>query len=207
MPAEHSADPAHRPPTRWSLVARAHNYGEHFAHLLAEGTDVDGEARLADVLLPRSGRVLDVGSGMGRVSAALRARGHDVVATEPDPALREQSASHFPDLPVLPHEALDLDPDELGRFDLVVAVGNVLVYLGEETERDVLTRLASLLAPQGRIMAGFHLDGERAGSRHYPAREFAEDVMASGLQVLQRFGSYDLDPPSDDYAVWVLGRA
>ncbi len=69
----------------------------------------------------RGARILDVGSGMGRVAAALQARGHDVVATEPDPALRAQSRATYPDLAVLPHEALALDPGELGTFDLVAS--------------------------------------------------------------------------------------
>ena len=95
------------------------------------------------------------GPGMGRIGAALAARGHDVVATEPDPALREQSRATYADLPVLPHEALAIPP--LEPFDLIVVVGNVFIYLGEDTERDVLAHLRSLLAPGGRILAGFHL--------------------------------------------------
>lgn len=191
------------PPTRWELAGAGNRgYGEHFAALLAEGADVAGEARLADALVARRARILDLGSGMGRIAAALTARGHDVVATEPDPALRAQSLATYPDVPVLPHEALALPP--LDRFDLVVAVGNVLVYLAEGTERDVLARLRSLLAPGGRILAGFHLHGTKPGSRTYPADEFVADAAAAGLRVDWRFGSYELHPPDDDYAVWVM---
>ena len=180
-------------------------YGEHFAGLLADGSDIDGEARLADALVARGSRILDVGSGMGRVSAALVDRGHDVVATEPDPALRAQSRTTYPDLAVLPHEALDLDPAVLGVFDLVVVVGNVMIFLGEDTERQVLTRLRALLAPGGRLLAGFVLTGAKGGSRAYPADEFITDAEAVGLVVNWRFGSYDLQAPHDGYAVWVLG--
>ncbi|WP_207769257.1 class I SAM-dependent methyltransferase [Nocardioides currus] len=191
------------PPTRWELVGEGNRgYGQHFAALVADGADITGEARLADALVPRHARILDVGSGMGRIAAALAARGHDVVATEPDPALREQSRSTYADLPVLPHEALAIPP--LEPFDLVVVVGNVLVYLGEDTERDVLAHLRSLLAPGGRILAGFELASTKNGSRTYPADEFVADVEAAGLGVVWRFGSYELHPPDDDYAVWVL---
>ena len=80
------------PPTRWELAGPANRgYGETFAQRVAEGADVDGEARLLDAMAPRRARILDIGSGMGRVAAALQARGHHVVATEPDPALRAQS--------------------------------------------------------------------------------------------------------------------
>ena len=195
------------PPTRWELAgADNRGYGETFAQRVAEGADIDGEARLADALAPRNARILDIGSGMGRVSAALQARGHTVVATEPDPALRAQSAATYPGLDLLPHEALALDPDEVGTFDRVVVVGNVMIYLGEGTERPVLQRIRDLLAPGGRALLGFHLTAVKSGSRTYPADEFAADVEASGLRVVHRFGSYELHEPVDDYAVWVLAR-
>ena len=196
------------PPTRWELVGEGNRgYGQHFAESLAGGVDIEGEARLADALVPREARILDIGSGMGRVAAALQSRGHRVVATEPDAALRAQSRATYPDLGVLPHEALALDPDELGTFDLVVVVGNVMVYLGEDTERRVLERVRDLLAPTGRVLVGFHLTALKAGSRTYPADEFVADATASGLRVVHRFGSYELHEPVDNYAVWVLARA
>ncbi len=191
------------PPTRWELAGDGNSsYAQTFAERISEGADVDGEARLADALVGRGARILDVGSGMGRVAAALVGRGHDVVAAEPDAALREQSHAAYPDLAVLPHQALDLTA--LEPFDLIVIVGNVMVYLAEDTERLVLAHLRSLLAPGGRILAGFHPDGNKFGSRVYRAEEFVADVTASGLTVQSRFGSYELHPPSGEYAVWVL---
>ena len=191
------------PPTRWELAGEGNQgYGQHFAALVSDGADVMGEARLADALVARHARILDVGSGMGRIAAALIDLGHDVVATEPDPALREQSLATYGDLPVLPHEALALPA--LDPFDLVVVVGNVLIYVAEDTERDVLAHLRSLLAPGGRILAGFHLTGPKVGSRTYSPDEFVADATAAGLRVDWRFGSYELHAPNDDYAVWVL---
>jgi len=195
------------PPTRWELAGDDNlGYGRTFAQRVADGADVDGEARFVDAVAPRGARILDVGSGMGRVAASLRSRGHDVVATEPDAALRAQSESTYPDLRVLPHQALELDPGQLGRFDLVVLVGNVMVFLGEGTERRVLERVRDLLAPTGRATIGFHLQAVRAGSRTYPAEEFVADAQAAGLRVVHRFGSYELHEPNDEYAVWVLER-
>lgn len=199
------------PPTRWALGgARNTGYGARFADLIADGTDIDGEARLADTLVERGARILDAGSGMGRVAAALHARGHQVLAAEPDPDLVAQSRTTYPHVPVLPAEILAIDADRLAQaggpdaFDLVVCVGNVLTFTADGTEVAVLVRLRELLAPGGRILAGFHLQGGPATARHYRPEAFVADVSAAGLRVQHRFGGYDLRPADDDYAVWVL---
>ena len=201
------------PPTRWARSGRATaGYARTFGALVADGADVDGEARLADALVPRGARILDVGSGMGRVAAALALLGHDVVAVEPDAALVAQSRATYPDLAVIERDVLALDATVLaahGRaaaFDLVVCVGNVLVFLAPDTERQVLARLASLLAPGGRVLAGFHLRDAPPGARHYPPEELVADAAAAGLRVDLRAGSYELHPSNDEYAVWLLAR-
>lgn len=201
------------PRTRWAAGGHANDgYGRKFGELVAEGADVDGEARLADTLVGREARVLDAGAGMGRVGAALRRRGHRVVSVEPDPALVAQARRTYPDLDVVEADILALDTGLLAarglptEFDLVVAVGNVMIYLAERTERQVLARLRSLLAPGGRMLVGFHPVGGPTTSRTYPPAEFAADAAAAGLRVDLRAGSYQLHPPEDGYAVWVLSR-
>jgi len=197
--------PEHPPPTRWAAGgSRNDGYGERFADLVASGSDIDGEARLADTLLPRNGRVLDAGSGMGRVAAALAARGHRVIGVEPDAALVAQSRRTYPELEVVESDVLGVTADQLGLFDLVVCVGNVMIYLAEGTERAVLARLRSVLAPGGRVLVGFHpVDGPTT-SRPYPPEEFVADAAAARLRVDLRAGTYQLHPPEDAYAVWVL---
>lgn len=198
-------------PTRWQLAATGvSGYARTFADLVSRGVDVDGEARLADAIAPRGARILDAGSGMGRVAAALSARGHRVVAAEPDPALVEQSRGTYPDLPVLPLDILALTPQALAahgaptEFDVVVCVGNVMIYLAEDSEVAVLTHLRDLLAPGGRILVGFHLRQGPSTARVYPAEEFVADAAAAGLRVDLRAGSYELHPANDEYAVWLL---
>jgi SAM-dependent methyltransferase len=208
--------------TRWEQ-ARAQEraagqggYGAHFARLIAEGADIEGEARLADVLAPRGGWILDAGSGMGRVGGALVARGHHVVGVDFDPEVIEQSRRTFPDLPVVPSRLDELRPEQLSEagfptaYDLVVCVGNVMILLAPDTERTVLGVLASLLAPQGRLLVGFSVrDAPAPTSREYPWAEFVADSESVGLQVEARFASYDLQPFTDDsdYVVHVLRRA
>jgi SAM-dependent methyltransferase len=208
--------------TRWEQAraqerAAGHGgYGAHFARLMDEGVDIEGEARLADVLAPRGGWILDAGSGMGRVGASLLARGHHVVGVDFDTEIIEQSRSTFPDLPVVPSRLDELTPEMLSAagfptaYDLVVCVGNVMILLAPDTERTVLTNLAAVVAPGGRLLVGFALSGAPAGaSRTYPADEFLADCAAAGLTVEARFSTYDLQPFTDqsDYVVHVLRPA
>ena len=203
------------PPTRWALAERG--YGQHFASLVASGEDIVGEARLAHAMAPPGARILDVGSGMGRIGAHLQTLGHQVVAAEPDLDLVAQSRRTWPDLDVLPLEILALTPDSLAEaghptsFDVITCVGNVLPFVAEGTEVAVLARLGELLAAGGRVLVGFHLVGgpviDGPGSaRHYTVEEFHADVAAAGLHIDHHFGSYDLRPADDEFTVWILSR-
>lgn len=197
------------PITRWELGENA-GFAAHFTELIESGADIAGEARLADAMLPRGARVLDAGAGFGRVGAALLANGHDVVAVEKDPALVAMAAELYPDLAVVRSDLLALTPDLLAAsghatsYDLVVLVGNVVVLLAPGTERRALAALRDLLADDGRILVGFHPVATFGNARDYPVEEFVADAAAVGLTVQHRFGSYELAPPSDEYAVLVL---
>ncbi len=202
------------PLSRWARGGEKNlGYGRRFAELVGSGADVDGEARLADALVPRQARILDAGSGMGRVAGYLHRQGHRVVAAEPDPRLVEQSRRTYPDVEVLPHDILGLTDEILEaafrptEFDLVVCVGNVIMFVAEGTEVTVLRRLRDLLAPGGRILVGFHLQGGPETARKVAPEEFASEIAAAGLRVDQRFGGYDLRPVDDLYAVWLLSAA
>jgi SAM-dependent methyltransferase len=183
---------------------------------MSEGVDIEGEARLADVLAPRGGWILDAGSGMGRVGAALVARGHRVVGVDFDPEILDQSRRTFPELPLVDSRLDELTPARLSEagypttYDVIVCVGNVMILLAPDTERTVLRNLAALLEPEGRLLVGFALSGAPSGfSRTYPLAEFVADYEASGLELVHRFASYDLEPFTDDstYVVHVLRRA
>ena len=204
---------AEPPLSRWAQGGEKNlGYGRRFAELVGSGADVDGEARLADALVPRRARVLDAGSGMGRVAAYLQARGHRVVAAEPDPRLVEQSRRMYPEVDVLPTEILGLTDEVLlaaggpTEFDLIVCVGNVITFVAEGTEVTVLRRLGELLAEGGRILVGFHLQNGPATARRVTPAEFAAEASRPACEVDHRFGGYDLRPVDDQYAVWILRR-
>ena len=200
------------PPNRWErhLAGPDSDYARVFEGLIGRGEDIDGEARLADVLAPRGARVLDAGAGIGRVAGALASRGHQVTAVEKDPGLVARSLALFPEVAVVEVDILGLSAELLesrGRptsYDVIVLVGNVMIYLAEDTEARALRTLGGLLAPEGRILVGFHPRRGPAHSRDYPAEEFRRHVAEAGLVVEHVFGSYDLRPPAEDYVVAVL---
>lgn len=199
------------PKTRWE-TGDTTGYVERFSRLIEEGADIVGEARLADTLVKRGATILDAGAGIGRIGAELQRRGHIVVAAEKDESLVAVAAERHPELPVVSTDLLALTPELLAgkglpaAFDLIVLVGNVIVLLAPDTEQRLLAGLRDLLAPGGRILVGFHPIDGHGSARGYPFDEFAADAAAVGLSVQHRFGTYELDPPADDYVVAVLVR-
>jgi SAM-dependent methyltransferase len=153
---------------------------------------------------------------MGRVGAALLARGHQVVGVDFDEEILDQSRKTFPELPLLDSRLDELTPAKLSdaglptAYDVIVCVGNVMILLAPETERTVLANLAAVLAPDGRMLVGYALSGAPSGfSREYPLAEFDADCAAAGLEVGHRFATFDLRPFTDDstFAVNVLRHA
>lgn len=179
----------------WSRAQRE-EYAERFTRLRAEGHDIDGEARLVDALAPRSSRILDAGCGTGRVAAALAAAGHEVLGVDLDPLLVVAGREQHPGVPLLELDLRAVSPD-LGTFDLIVAAGNVMVYLEPGTEGEVLRALASVLAPGGRAVFGFATD------RAYTAALCDADAEAAGWTLEGRYATWQLDPVTED-ADWAV---
>lgn len=178
-------------------------YRQRFADLVTSGADLDGEARMLDAMLPRAATVLDAGCGTGRITDALRRRGHHTVGVDRDTGLIAAAAEWYPESTYLVCDLLSLTPDLLrragrpDRFDLVALPGNVLVFAAPGTERALLNVLVGLLAPRGRLVAGFATD------REYSVSAFDDDVAALGLSVEHRFSTWDLEPWTPD-SPWVV---
>ncbi|MEU7590971.1 class I SAM-dependent methyltransferase [Micromonospora sp. NPDC049230] len=195
-------------PTRWATdTGPEHSqwYIDRFRKLAAEGADLAGEARLVDALVAPGSRILDAGSGTGRVGAALAERGHTVVGVDADPALVAAARTDYPGPTWLVADLAELDLPALGEaepFDAAVLAGNVLAFVAVGTEPDVLRRVAAHLRPDGVLTVGFGTE------RGYPLTAFDADAVAAGLRVEQRFATWDLRPWRDDapFAVSVLRR-
>jgi len=199
----------------WKKIVEAdpehsRRYARRWDDMVAEGVDIDGEARLADAMAPRGARILDVGCGQGRLGAYLHARGHRVTGVDLDPYLVERARELCPEAT---WEVADLADDgwATGPFDLAVSAGNVLAFVDPADRDAVLTNLAArLVAPvddpegrPGRLVVGFGLD------RGWSREEFDAAAARAGLRVEQRFSTWDLRPFDDEsgFMVAVLVRA
>lgn len=180
-------------------------YVERFRQMAAAGADLAGEARMVDAMLRRGSRVLDAGCGPGRVGSELAARGHVVVGVDVDPVLIDAARQDHPGSEWRVGDLAELDLRAAGitePFDVVVCAGNVVTFLAEGTEVEVLRRLGEHVRPDGRVVVGF------GAGRGYPFSQFFADAEAAGLVLDGAFSTWDLRPfvPTSDFLVAVLSR-
>ena len=109
---------------------------------------------LLDLLPSSKACILDVGSGSGRDAAWLAELGHDVVAIEPDPALRRENERHHPD------GAYRLLGDSLPSLAATVRTGlsfdfillnAVWMFVAPGQRERAFRKLVTLLKPGGAI--------------------------------------------------------
>ena len=96
--------------------------------------------------------ILDMGSGTGRLSLKLAARGHRVTGADPAPGMM-LAARAKPDADKVTWVLTDATSLNLAtRFDLIIMTGHVFqVFLSDDEIRAVLGNLRRHLAPGGRI--------------------------------------------------------
>jgi SAM-dependent methyltransferase len=192
--------------SRWDETdaPRGDEYDARWAELAAAGKDPHGEVAFVQRYHPRS--VLDAGCGTGRVAIELARRGVPSVGVDLDARMLDSARRKAPTVEWLQLDLASLDlRDEAGRprrFDLIVAAGNVMIFLRPGTEAEVVARLTRHLEPEGRLIAGFQL-GATLGLDRYDAA-----AAEAGLVLEDRFATWDADPfvPSADYAVSVHRR-
>jgi SAM-dependent methyltransferase len=160
--------------------------------------DPHGEATFLIGLTPTS--VLDAGCGTGRVAIELARRGIAVVGVDSDASMLATAARLAPDLRWV---HADMAVVDLGRcFDAVVMAGNVPLFTRPGTTAPLVAGCAQHLATGGHLVAGFQLD------RGYSVAQYDREAAAAGLELVDRFATWDRDPfsPGGDYAVSVHRR-
>ena len=202
--------------SRWQQadVPRGEDYDKRFERLAAAGHDVHGEASFVMGFEPAT--VLDAGCGTGRVAIELARRGVSVTGIDLDLSMLLTAQKKGPalewlqgdlaafEIPALPETDVDADADAARpthrRFDAVIAVGNVMIFLDPGSEAAVVESLAHHLEPDGVLISGFQLTAGRYGVAAYD-----RDCAAAGLQLAARYASWSRDPWSIDsgYAVSV----
>lgn len=170
-------------------------YQRRIEQLAADGGDPHGEADLVGRFRPAS--VLDAGCGTGRVAIELARRGIEVVGVDVDPSMLATARRLAPDLALVEHDLVDLD---LGRrFDVVLMAGNVPLFTRPGTTGALLATCARHVARDGVVIAGSATD------RGYDASSYDEDAAATGLELRDRWATWERDPWTTDaaYAVSV----
>lgn len=177
---------------------RGPGYEQRFRDLAASGVDVHGEAafveRLLGALDPPGRTVLDAGCGTGRVARELARRGVEVVGVDSDPSMLAVARAEAPQLRWLEADLAALELEE--RFDVVVAAGNVLVFLAPGTEAAAVRRMALHVRPGGLLVSGWRTDLlSRSG--------YDDLAAAAGLAPVARYATWDARPWHDD-ADWCV---
>jgi SAM-dependent methyltransferase len=171
--------------------SRGASYDQAFRDLAASGVDVHGEAAYVAALVPPGSRVLDAGCGTGRVAIELAARGYDVAGVDSDASMLDVARAAAPGLP---WQLLDLvDLAEEAAYDLVVAAGNVMIFLAPGTGPQVVRRLAAALRPGGLLVSGWR-------TADLPVEEYDAWCAAAGLAPVARHATWQgaaLEPASD----------
>jgi hypothetical protein len=94
----------------------------------------------------------------------------------------------------------DLRELDLGRsFDVVLMAGNVPLFTPKGTQPALVAGCARHVGGGGVLVAGFQLD------REYTLDEYDEDCAAAGLELAERWASWDREPfaSTSGYAVSV----
>src|SRR3954447_6732270 len=124
--------------TRWqdTSMPRGDDYDDRWRKLAAAGASVHGEADLVESLLRDSDgtRVLDAGCGTGRVAIELAHRGFSVVGIDSDAAMLQTARAKAPELTWLHADLVEMDSHVGTEFDVVVAAGNVMIFLAPGSE-------------------------------------------------------------------------
>ena len=160
-------------------------YQRRFDALAASGANVHGEADFVSAYDPSS--VLDAGCGTGRVAIELARRGVEVVGADVDASMLATARRLAPDSTWIESDLTALD---LGRaFDVVLMAGNVPLFTPPGTQPALVAGCARhVRADGGLLVAGFSLD------RGYGVDRYDADCAAAGLELVERFATWDRAP-------------
>lgn len=103
-----------------------------------------------------TGRVLELGSGAGRLTGHLAAVAREARGLDLHPEMLEHARTACPQATFDEGDLADLSPYADGEWDAVVAAWNVLDVLGDGSRRHVLGEIHRILAPEGALIFSSH---------------------------------------------------
>lgn len=184
----------------WRARVDLDEYQQRWNRLAESGQNPHGEVDLVQRFAPAT--VLDAGCGFGRVAIELTARGVVTVGVDLDADLLERARALAPELE---WHLADLSVLDLGRsFDVVVAAGNVIGFVDAAHREAAVTRCAAHVAPGGRLIVGYSLNGRWPSIEQYDTW-----CAAAGLELEHRFAGWEGEPfegSSGEYHVSVHRR-
>lgn len=180
-------------------------YVDRFRQMAAGGQDLQGEARLVDVLAPRGARLLDAGCGPGRHGGYLAGVGHRVVGVDVDPVLIAAAREDHPGATWVVSDLSRLDLAAIGEtegFDGALIVGNVMDFVTQEHRAMVVERVAAHLRPDGFLVIGCRTHSG------FGADDLDRALPGAGLTLESRFATYDLRPwrPDEPFCVSIARK-
>ncbi len=174
--------------SRWqarSDVPRGDDYDARWKAMAAQGVSVHGEVDCLMQFEPST--VLDAGCGTGRVAIELAARGVHVVGVDLDPGMLKSAREKAPQIEWIQADLLGLDLER--QFDIVVAAGNVMIFLAAGTEESVVRDLAKHVARGGLLVAGFQLGPNRLSLAAYESA-----CVGAGLTLEHQWSTWNGEP-------------
>ncbi|MGA2520572.1 MAG: class I SAM-dependent methyltransferase [Acidimicrobiales bacterium] len=190
------------------MPLRGEEYDARFARLAEQGQYLHGEADLVTHLVgDPPARILDAGCGTGRIAIELARRGYQVLGVDIEPAMLDVARAKAPELDWLRADLASLG--DLGAedrndatFDVVLAAGNVMIFVQLGTEGAVVGAMASAVRPGGLVVAGFQV------GRQLTVARYDELCAGAGLELVHRWATWERAPYSGgDYAVSVHRRS
>jgi len=106
-----------------------------------------------------AGRVLELGSGAGRLTGHLSKVAREVHGVDLSPAMVAYCQQTYPQATFSVGDLRDLSRFENGAYDVVAAPFNVLDVLGDAERRRVLSDIRRLLAVEGLLIMSSHNRG------------------------------------------------
>ncbi|MGJ7918408.1 methyltransferase domain-containing protein [Massilia sp. LXY-6] len=180
-------------------MATIPHYERHAARLVEQYESLSFQevhGGLLDLLPPPGATVLDVGAGSGRDAAWFAANGYDVLAVEPSEAMLAHARKLHPSSRI--HWISDSLPDlanvrRLGLSVDFILLSAVWMHIPPAARQRSLRKLATLLAPKGRIAISLRLgtpDTERA-MYEVSLPELSSLAQQFGLRVVHTTDSDD----------------